>query len=96
MLRIEGSEPGKSTAFDWPPGTAYQINNANPSTTRSLILNPLHSFPIHPVLRHARIRMYTNTPPPASQPEIWTAGQPPHEKDSWKGHWWEGWETRGL
>lgn len=30
MLRIEGSEPRKSTAFDWPPGTAYQINSSNP------------------------------------------------------------------
>lgn len=55
MPGIEGSQPGKSTAFDWPPGTAYQINKlptiplceppASADTSLvlvSLIFNTLH------------------------------------------------------
>lgn len=42
-MGIQGSEPGKSTSFDWLPGTVYQINTPTPPTyTTSTIL---HLFP---------------------------------------------------
>ncbi|TKS68486.1 hypothetical protein D9C73_002549 [Collichthys lucidus] len=51
MLGIEGSDPGKSTAFDWPSGTAYQINS------------PI--FPLQPPPPTASSRIcFTNSPHP--------------------------------
>lgn len=65
----KGSEPGKSTTFDWLPGTAYQINILTPTPPQHTSPPPYILYSVSLIFNSPPAHTHVNTTP-SSHPEV--------------------------